>query len=135
MKGLIVSLLAAVMLAGTVASASAQRYSRIKFAKGAVSAVVSGTLSGYNARRFYKIRVKAGQTISTRQVSRGTRDLHVITIYLLDPQGNNVNDMDASCNNHASFSPTVAGDYTFEVFQCQKADEWNGSFKFKVSVR
>jgi hypothetical protein len=43
--------------------------------------------------------------------------------------------MDASCNNRKSITPTISGDYTLKVFQCKKADEWNGGFRFKITVK
>lgn len=114
-------------------TASAQQYSRIRFAKGSVAKTVYGTLHNYNGKRIFKLRVRAGQTISYEQ-RRGKED-RIVTILVYDPAGENVNDMDASCNNRGEITPTVSGDYRFEVFECQKADEWSGSFSFRVTVR
>jgi len=109
----------------------AQRPTRIKFARGARSAVVSGTLNGYRSSRNFVIRVRAGQTLSTEQVG----DHHDITITVAGPNGDDVGDSDASCNNRREITPTTAGDYQISVVECLKADVWRGQFKFRVTVR
>jgi hypothetical protein len=58
-----------------------------------------------------------------------------ITIFVKDPNGNDIGDSDASCNNRREISPTEAGDYTIEVVECRKADPWRGRFTFRVAVR
>jgi hypothetical protein len=113
-------------------AASAQSLVRIKFPRGATRANVSGTLSGYRSKRAYVIRVRAGQTLRTEQVSR---DSHPITIYIKDPFVRPVGDSDASCNNRREITPTIAGDYRIEVVECQKADPWRGRFRFEITVR
>ena len=105
---------------------------RIDFRRGAVSASVSGTLNSYRSKRTYVIRVRDGQTLSTRQVGGSNRP---ITIFIKDPDGNEVGDSDASCNNRKEITPTVAGDYRIEVIECRKADPWRGRFTFRVTVR
>jgi hypothetical protein len=110
----------------------AQPATRIKFARGAVRANVSGLLNSYRGKRVYVIRVREGQTLKTEQVGESPRR---ITIYVKDPAGNDVGDSDASCNNRREISPTEAGDYTIEVVECQKADPWRGRFTFRVTVR
>ena len=105
---------------------------RIRFARGAVRANVSGALAGFKSTRVYVIRVRAGQTIRTEQIGGRSRP---ITISIKDPNGNDVSDSDASCNNRKEVSPTEAGDYTIEVVECRKADPWRGRFTFRVTVR
>lgn len=125
---------AAVLMFGfflMVSTASAQPATRINFRRGARSAVVSGTLNSYRGKRNYVIRVRRGQTLSTGQVG----DRHDITIYIQGPNGEDVGDSDASCNNRREITPTVAGDYRIQVVECQKADAWRGTFRFKVTVR
>ena len=109
---------------------SAQHATRIQFAHGATSKVVSGTLNGYKDKRNFVIRVRAGQTLHTEQVGNNT-----ITIFVADPSGQDTDDSDASCNNRREVTPTVAGDYHIQVVECMKADSWKGTFKFRVTVK
>jgi hypothetical protein len=118
-------------LAFLISTAPAQRPTRITFASGASSAIVTGSLTGYRASRNFIIRVRAGQTLSTAQVG----DRHDITIYIQGPGGEDVGDSDASCNNRREITPTRAGDYRIQVVECKKADPWRGRFKFRISVR
>ncbi len=122
-----------VLLLG-VASAvvSSQTPTRIKFSRGSVKAKVSGTLNSYRSMRVYVLRVRAGQTLTTEQIGSSARR---VTIFVKDPNGNDVGDSDASCNNRREISPTEAGDYTIEVVECRKADPWRGGFTFRVTVR
>lgn len=120
----------AVLFVSCAAELNAQ--TRIKFARGAVRADVSGTLNSFRGKRTYVIRVRPGQTLRTQQIGGTSRR---ITISILDPAGNDVSDSDASCNNRKEISPTEAGDYTIEVVECQKADPWRGRFTFRVTVR
>jgi len=110
----------------------AQPATRIKFSRGAVRANVAGTLSSYRSKRVYVIRVREGQTLRTEQIGPSQRR---ITIFVKDPNGNDIGDSDASCNNRREISPTEAGDYTIEVVECRKADPWRGRFTFRVTVR
>jgi hypothetical protein len=125
---LILPLMLLAVLSGTVA---AQRATRIRFARGATRADVSGTLRNYRDKRNFVIKVRAGQTIRTEQIGGA----HPITIFISDPNGEGVGDSDASCNNRREITPTVAGDYQIQVVECQKADPWRGSFRFRVTVR
>lgn len=110
----------------------AQSQTRIKFRRGAVGVSLSGTLNSFRGKRSFLIRVRAGQTLKTEQIGSGTRP---VTIFVKDPNGNEVGDSDASCNNRREISPTEVGDYTIEVVECQKADPWRGRFTFRVTVR
>ena len=131
MKQLVIAAVFTVCLAFLASSAPAQRPTRINFARGARSAVVTGTLSGYRSSRNFVIRVRAGQTLSTAQVG----DRHDITIAISGPGGEDVGDSDASCNNRREITPTEAGDYSINVVECRKADAWRGQFKFRITVR
>jgi hypothetical protein len=95
---------------------------------------VSGSLRGYNSERSYLLRVLEGQTIRTEQL-KSSRSLKYITIYITDPNGSPVGDSDASCNDRREITPTIPGDYRIRVVECQKADPWRGTFRFRVSVR
>lgn len=110
---------------------TSQAPERITFARGSISAVVTGRLGGHRDQRSFVLRVRSGQTISTEQL--GGSD--PITITITDPDGNNVGDMDASCNNRRQVTPTIAGDYLLTVVECEKADEWRGRFRFRISVK
>ena len=124
----------AVFISGIICLGSslvlAQKATRIRFTKGSTKATVSDTLNGYRSRRVFIIKVRAGQTLTTTQVG----DSHDITIYIKNPAGEDVGDSDASCNNRREIKPTDAGDYQITVVECQKADAWKGSFRFRVTV-
>lgn len=105
----------------------------IKFARGAYSTIVTGKLNGYDAERNYTIEVGRGQTMSVKQVDMtGNR---YVSVYLTDPNGDDANDLDASCHSQATVSPTMAGTYAIKVVECQKADPWKGSYSLKVTVK
>ena len=104
---------------------------RIKFARGAVSTVVSGTLAGWKSHRTFVAHVRKGQQLTTGQVGKND-----ITITIEGPAGSNYEqDMAADCHSHNEIDPTAAGDYTLTVTECQKADRWKGPFKMRVRVR
>jgi hypothetical protein len=131
MKRLIKPIFILIVVAVSMIAAAAQSPGRIRFARRATSAVVSGSLSGYRSSRTFLIRVRDGQTLRTEQVG----DSQDITIYITDPKGRPVGDSDASCNNRREITPTTAGDYRIKVIECQKADPWRGRFRFRVTVR
>ena len=111
-------------------SIEAQMPTRIKFARGAVSANETGRLTGFDDSKTYVIKVRAGQTLRTQQTGR-----NYITISIKDPNGEDVTDSDASCNNRKEVKPTLSGDYLLTVVECQKADKWRGTFRFRITVR
>ena len=121
----------AVLITGLSLSAFGQKVTRIRFARGATHAAVSGTLHGFNSEKRFVIRVRAGQTLRTEQIGES----HHITIYIDDPGSHEAGDSDASCNNRRAITPTEAGDYRIRVVECQKADRWHGTFRFRVTVR
>lgn len=115
------------------AASLAQNVKRIKFARGAISAMATGTLHNYKSKKVFVIRVRRGQTLRTEQI-KSDRSLKYVTVFIKAPSGKYIGDSDASCNNRKEISPTSAGDYRIEVVECQKADAWRGSFKLKVTV-
>lgn len=129
-RGFVLSSIAASFLCILAASASAQRPTRITFARGTTTKVVTGTLNGYGSHREYVIRVKKGQTLTTEAVR------NFITIGVEAPPGSSYEqDMAADCHDKNEVSPTARGDYRITVTECRKADRWRGTFKFRVTVR
>lgn len=113
---------------------SAQKATRIIFNKNATAATVSGSLKSYADKKVFVIKVRQGQTLSTEQIKSETSTSYV-TVSIKDPSGEIVGDEDASCNSSQEAAPTVAGDYTITVVECQKADAWSGNFVLKVTVK
>jgi hypothetical protein len=105
---------------------------RIKFAKGAVSATVTGKLTGFESEQSYVIAVGKGQTLKVDQVND---DSDYTTVYLTAPNGEDAGDLAADCHNHRVIKPTLAGDYTINVSECKKADPWKGAYTLKVTVK
>jgi hypothetical protein len=106
---------------------------RITFKRGAKQMVVTGNLNSYKSSKVFVIHVRSGQTLRTEQSETDAPDHH-ITVSITAPNGEDVTDSDASCNNQKEVSPTRAGDYRIEVYECMKADAWRGKFKLKVRV-
>ena len=106
---------------------------KITFKRGARETLVTGNLNGYRSKKIFVIRVRRGQTLSTEQVKNDTSNRY-ITVSIKAPSGEMVGDSDASCNNRKEISPTRAGFYRIEVYECQKADAWRGAFRLKVRV-
>lgn len=101
---------------------------RISFARGASQATVSGRWHSADDEQVFLLRVRAGQTIRATGAS-GT------TIFISDPNGDDVTDADASCNSNKSVSPTVAGDYRLYVSPCLKFDPVPMTYRLTVRVR
>lgn len=123
-----------IVISGLQTFAVVRPIKRIYFRRGAVSATVTGNLSGYRDSQKYLLRVNRNQTLRTVQI-KSNSSLRYITVAVKDPNGNYVGDSDASCNNRKEVTPTIAGDYVLEVIECKKADPWRGSFRLRVSVR
>ncbi|CAN5421834.1 hypothetical protein BH10ACI3_BH10ACI3_06060 [soil metagenome] len=121
-----------VLIFGIFASAVfGQAPTRIKFKKGATSTVVTGSLSSYKSKRTFVIKVREGQTLTTENAGK-----YSITISVEAPPGSTYEqDMAADCHDRNEVTPTAAGDYKITVTECQKADPFKGTFKFKVVVR
>lgn len=123
----ILSLISVVFFLSLAVSAQ----TRITFAHGATSKIVTGRLNGFGSVRNYVIRVKRGQTMRVEQIGPGSRRT---TITITDPDGEDASDMDASCNNQKRVSPTIKGDYRITVVECKKADPWRGTYRIRVRV-
>jgi hypothetical protein len=128
---LVLASIALIFVIALSSSALAQRPTRIVFARNTTSKTITGSLNGYHDKKNFVIRVRAGQTLRTTQIG----DRHDITIYIAGPRGEDVGDSDASCNNRREVTPTLPGDYSIQVVECQKADRWRGAFKFRITVR
>jgi len=105
---------------------------RITFKRGTKEAIVTGNLNGYKGKKVFVIRIRRGQTLRTEQIKNSSN--RYISVAITAPNGEDVTDSDASCNNRKEISPTSAGDYRIEVYECMKADAWRGSFRLKVRV-
>lgn len=123
----ILSLISIVFFLSLAASAQ----TRISFPRGATSTTVTGQLNGYKSARVYIIRVRAGQRLEVEQIRSGSR---TVTTTLVDPTGEDVSDMDASCNSNKDLSPTKKGDYRLTVVECWKADAWRGTFRLRIRI-
>ncbi len=119
-----------IIAAGT-AAVPAQKPTRITFTRGKSAKVITGTLSSYKQKRVFVIRVKAGQEMRIENVGK-----NYISIWVEGPPHSGYEqDMAADCHANNEISPTAEGDYTLTVQECQKADPWRGTFRFKVTVR
>ncbi len=101
---------------------------RITFAIGATKTTASGKLKGFKDSQVFLLKLRANQKLTV--LSNDS-----VTITITDPFGNDVSDMDLSCNRNKVVKPTVAGTYRITVTECKKADPWIGTFRLKVSVR
>lgn len=131
MKKLAIPFSIVVVVFAASAMVLGQKTNRITFARGETTATVRGRLNGFKDEKIYVIHVRAGQTLRTEQIGSSRN----ITIYIENPDGEEVGDSDASCNNRREIAPTEAGVYRLRVVECQKADRWRGTFKFRVTVR
>lgn len=124
----ILSLISVVFFLSLAVSAQ----TRVNFAPGATSKTMTGQMNSFNSIRVYIIRVKAGQTMAIEQVGGGSRSITISEI--LDPAGNDVSDMDMSCNSRKEVELTKSGDYRITVRECIKVDEWRGTYKLRFQV-
>lgn len=106
---------------------------RIQFAKGAVSATVTGKLMDFDGEQNYVIGVCKDQTMTVEQLD--SKSDGKISTYITNPKGENTNDMDLSCHSKATVKPTIAGDYKIQVVECKKADPWKGKYTVRVNVK
>jgi hypothetical protein len=125
--GLLIATVALIMIAAS--STMAQK--RIEFTRGATSAVVTGTLNGYNDKRVFVVNVRRGQTLTTESAGK-----NYITVVIKPPRGARYTaDLAANCHDEHRVRPTAAGDYIITVTECRKADRWRGRFRLRVAVR
>lgn len=134
MRKKIVFLLVAIFLMTLTTEAFGQRVERISFNRGATSKIVTGYLRSARASKIYVIRVRRGQTLRVSQLE-SSGSLRTVTLNIESPTGEDVSDMDASCNNRKEVSPTRRGDYRITVNVCTKVDPWRGRFRLRVLVR
>lgn len=117
-----------------VLTAFARPVKRIKFPKGATQVTVKGELKNYRDVQEYVIRLRENQTFKIDQIDGEDITGGAVSISVTDPDGENVDDYAADCHSYFRLPKTKAGDYKIRVFECLKGDEWNGTFKIKVSA-
>jgi hypothetical protein len=101
---------------------------RIKFPKRATKVNVSANLNGYNDSQNFVIKLLAGQTIKLNTNKP-------VTLSITDPNGNDVSDMDSSCNSQKTIENTISGDYKIKAVEYLQANAWKGIFKLTVDVK
>jgi hypothetical protein len=130
MKKLILFSIVALTFTFAASTGSAQRATRVNFARGARSTVVTGYLSNYKQSKTFLIRVRRGQSMKIEGI--GNR---AVSTFLEGPPGSNYEqDMAADCHSRADVDRTDAGDYKLTVQECSKADAWRGTFKVKITI-
>jgi len=131
MKTFIPLVLAAFIFVISAPIAFGQKATSINFPRGTHETVVTGKLNGYASSKTYVIRVGKNQTITTEDVGKNP-----ISLTIIGPKGSNYEqEMAADCHSRNEITPTVAGTYRITVTQCTKADEWKGTFKFKITAK
>jgi len=124
-------IISAVFAAMLMAAGSTSEQTRVRFKKGATSAVLTGKLSNYKQKRVFLVRVRGDQMMSITSIGH-----HAVSVWVEGPPGSGYEqDLAADCHGNSAFGPTVKGDYKITVQECQKADQWRGTFKVKVTVR
>ena len=114
-----------------LAASTAFSQKRIEFARGATSAVVTGSLSSYKDKRTFVIKVRRGQTLTAESVGK-----NYITVAIKPPRGARYEaDLAANCHDEHRIRPTAPGDYIITVTECRKADRWRGRVRLRVAVR
>ena len=112
-----------------VHTASAATVHRIRFARGAVSATVSGTLYGQHDRRHYILRVRAGQHMKVHVTSTRLTNPQIDVIF---PSGEHMDrDMQGTQFETESTQP---GDYRIDVYEGMKGDPGKGKYKLWIEV-
>ena len=117
------------ILLAVAPNAFGQKAQRVTFKRGATAATVSGYLKNYKSSKTFVVRLRKGQRLKV------TGDSRAITLTILNPAGEDIMDRAANCNGEADITLTDSGDYKIEVVECQKADEWRGNFKLKISAK
>lgn len=116
------------ILLAIVPSVYGQKAQRVTFRRGATVATVSGYLKSYKSSKTFVLRLRKGQQLKVTSDS-------AITLTILNPSGEDIMDRAANCNGEADYNLTASGDYKIVVAECQKVDEWRGSFKLKISAK
>ena len=133
MKKYFISLIFALTILSLPFNVFGQKVQRIKFKKGATSAIVTGSLKNYKDKLRYVIDLRAGQSLEIEQIGKAGN--HYVSVYFTALKGEDDGGLDASCHSNYRLEKTVAGDHKFEVVECQKADKWKGTFKLKITVK
>lgn len=118
------------LILGLTANAPAQTTRRVRFAKGASSATVSGQVKGYDYID-YIVGAKAGQTMSVRLTGRSVAEFAILM-----PDGGNLG-MDATGVREWSGELPESGDYSIRVLM-PRAHARRGtvaSFSLRISIQ
>ncbi len=107
---------------------------RIRFAKGTYGKVVVGYLNNYSAEKKYVLWARKGQTLKVRQI-RNSSSGKIVSLRIKSPSGEDISDLEASCNSRINIVLPETGDFQVKVFECQKADEWRGKFKLNFTIK
>ena len=130
-KKLLISIGASTLLVLFSLNAQAQSKQRVRFAKGASQATISGRVQGY-AYKDYIVAARAGQTISVKLNSRNT--FAVLTIFT--PDADNLEG--ATETDEFSGELPATGDYVIRVGMMRAEARRKNSlavFSLRISVR
>lgn len=128
-RSTVISVVAIVLLI-FISAAHAQSKVRVRFARGATSTTVTGTIRGF-AYKDYILKASAGQTIDVR-LGRNTQCYFTI----FKPDGNNL-DLGAERDQFTSELPD-SGDYMIRVLMMRNDARRRGSvsnYKLTISIR
>lgn len=101
--------------------------SRVSFKRGTSSATLSGRFRTVDDMNTYLLKVKDGQTIKITASAK-------VSVFVVDPNGDDATDADLSCNSKKIIDETFAGDYEVQVSPCLKYDNPLGSYKVTLAV-
>jgi hypothetical protein len=130
-RNLVLGSLLALFATFAAAQLSAQTKQRVRFARGASSSTVKGTVRGY-AYRDYVIGASAGQTVDVRLTSPDT--FSVFTIFM--PNGDNLEG--ATQMDEFGGELPVSGDYVIRVGMMRAEARRRGSvsnYSLTVSIK
>ncbi len=124
---------AAAMLGASLpapAQVRSERVERVRFARGASSATLTGRITGYQMVD-YLVNARAGQRMTVRFSTRGR-----FTYFLVRGPGSEQNLFDGSTSgNNADFLLEESGDYRIRVFLMRNAARRGESSTYSLTVR
>ena len=114
-----------IVLFFTVSASAQTKPTVVKFAKGATSAVLSGSVKGY-VYRDYVFTAKSGQQFSVRLMSKNT----ALEFIIRNPAGENLNSGGATWNDEI----TSGGRYVVRVMLPRAAARRGESASYKLTI-